>query len=319
MSQHYIALRTSIIHSSSRQWQYELQRNIFENILKVCEDVQLLSNLSPFKAFLFARHLVNKKNNDNSVTLLSRFITNAPQLQKYIHTIESDGLFFKHLKSLFVTLLHAKRVKEASLIFHACNTSCQENLLAYCLSLPFQSFLTTVKDSAFFRDVDTHLPIIIIKNLLKLSNSLNLCEIHSPQSNILTTLEKTEHIQYISDYFLLEIHNVRLLGQSFHGEIFGLLLFSLVGQADQAYIKTLEIQSTIGISFLDQLLKSKLYHWVDPISPSVYQFLNKSDQQLNNFNDLLSYTQVQTQRKQLASYIEEDVSIENKDRERRRI
>lgn len=318
MSQHYIALRTSIVQSSSRQWHYELQRNTVENILKVCEDAALLAHLSPFKSFLFARHLTNTKNK-NFIIPLARFIDHAPQIQKYLYTIEPDGLFFKHLKSLFITLLQTKHVKEAALVFQACNKPCQENILAYCQSFPFQSFLTTVNDSAFFKDIDTHLPVIIIKNLLKLNNSLHLCRIHSPQSKILTTEEKREHIQYVSDYLLLEIHNVRILGQPFHGELFGLLLFPLVGQPDEIYIKTLNIQSIIGISFLDQLLKSKLYHWVDPISPSVYQFLETAHQHFQKFKDLFSYTQVQAQKVALTLYIEQEMAIENKEKERRRI
>lgn len=153
---HSNPLHAAIQSKSAQQWSRALSSVSAENLLQVCQDSQIWTQLPAFKSFLFARHVlsVSRLNSD----FMDAFVCNVPQLGEYISQLDAESVSLKDIHQIVEFLFGWKRFKSVSIVLNSCSDAVRQVVINKILHLKRIDCLSREKDPRFFQRLEIDLP-----------------------------------------------------------------------------------------------------------------------------------------------------------------
>lgn len=203
---HRNPLHQSIHSRSAQQWQKSLSCATAENVLQVCQDCEIWKGLTPFKSFLFARHIFSiKRLNSDSI---DAFISNVPQLQEYISQLSEECISLKDIYYIFDYLFGHNNFTSAAVVFNSCSEPVQRWIINKMLHIRQIYLFSHERDAIFFTNLKNHLPRVwselIFRSFVKLTN-FNMLQRHP---EVLTSGEYHEDNEVFLDHIASGNHRI---------------------------------------------------------------------------------------------------------------
>lgn len=155
-STHRNPLHAAIQSKSAQQWSRALASVSAENLLQVCQDPNVWTQLPAFKSFLFARHIlsVSRLNSD----FIHSFVYNVPQFGEYVSQLDVECVSVEDVHRIVEFLFGWKRFDSVRVILNSCSEPVRKVIINKILHLRRIDILSREKDPSFFYSLQNHLP-----------------------------------------------------------------------------------------------------------------------------------------------------------------